>query len=865
MLRRLLRALRRPSDADVARELRDHLELDAEQLASSGAREPAYAARRRFGNAALVAETVRGVWRFDWLEQLAQDLRHGWRGLLGSPVYAITATITLSLGIGAAVAVFSLADPIVNRPYPLLPQDQLVYVTQPSQQCPSCDNASVPAYVALRDRAKTLSGVAAGAGWDATLESRGGSELVDGYRVTANLWSAISAPFALGRGFAPGDDRPGAPHVAVLSYDFWLRRFARSPGVLDSTITLVGEPYQVVGVLAQHVVFPTVKSVYVPFVFTAADYADHGSRWIDIFARLAPGSSLAQAHAEAAAIARQLALESPLTDSTSTLSARPLKSYHTDDVVLLLRLFGVAVGLVLFAACMSVANLALARAAARRRELAVRAALGGRRGRLVRHLLAEALIVALAGGVLGLALAEVGTRALHDALPESMSRFVAGWALVSVDARAVAFALATCIGSMLLFAVLPAVRASRVDLATVLTDGGRTNSGGVHGTRLRSALVVIEVSVALVLLTAAGLLTRSVHGMFTDDPGVRLDHVLNTKLQLPRALSTAETGLMYRRLDERLHAVPGVLGAGFTSTTPLSNNFWGTHFEVPGRPDAGADRPSANDQRVSPDYFRTMGIRVLSGRGIEARDDSAAGRVAVINRFLADKYFPREDPVGRTIVIGAEPWTIVGVSSNVYHGGFDEPLRAEIDRPLQQVIRNGSELEIWTAGDPGAMRDAVRHAIADVNPAIAVGEMRTMRDIQARHVSPFRMMASVLVVFAAVTLLIAIVALYGVVAYGVAQRQRELGVRIALGAGRGVILAQVAGGALRLTATGVGIGAAGAFAFAQLLKAMLYGVRASDPVTPLASAAVLLAVSVIAALVPARAASRVDPVVVMRE
>ena len=858
-----------PGDDDIRRELADHLELEAEDIAhdrpGTSAEAAAFAARRRFGNPTLVAETMRAVWHPVWLEQLAQDLKHGLRGLRRSPAYAITATITLALGIGASTAVFSFGDHVLARPFPLMPQDALVWVVQRSpRQCPACDNASAAAFEALAQRSKTLSAVGAAQLWRATLNGRpdAPSDLVLGYRVTPNLMSLASVPFSLGGGFTADAGTPGRNGVAILSYAFWRDRFNGSRGVLDSTIMLDGAPRRVVGVLANGVAFPEAVDFYTPLVLTASDFNDHVSRYLDIFGRLAPGANVAQAQREAARVSAQMASESPKTDAGWVLVPRPLKEFHSDDVAILVRIVGLAVALVLIAACVSVANLALARTSARRREMALRAALGGRRGRLARHLLAEALLVSLAGAALGIGFAAWGIRTAAGIIPPSMTRYAPGFAFIRVDGRALAFTFALCVVVTLIFALAPALRAVRTPLSAVLAGGGRGATGDAYGTRLRSALVVVEVSVALIVLTAAALLTRSAHHLLTADPGVRLDHALTMQLALPRGTSDSSARAFVQRLDRRLRDVPGVLAAGVVTTTPLSNNWWGTTFSVPGRPPQPDGSPlNANDQRISADYFRAMDIRILSGRGIDAGDraDTTAERVAVINHHMAAQVWPNGDPLGQTIVIDSVPWTIVGVSADVHHGGLDEPVRNEIYRAAVQAPSTAMDLDVWTSGDPTAMREPIRVAVAAVDPRAAVGNMMTMREMDARHVSPFWLVADIVNTFAIIVVLIAVVGLYGVIAYGVAQRRRELAVRMALGATRRDIVTYVAGGALRLTAVGLLIGGAGAVAFSRLLQAVLYGVGAGDYRTLLAVTALLLVASVAAALIPCWRAARVHP------
>ncbi|HEX8944525.1 MAG TPA: FtsX-like permease family protein, partial [Gemmatimonadaceae bacterium] len=642
-------------------------------------------------------------------------------------------------------------------------------------------------------------------------------------------------------------------------------RFGARPSVLDSVITLGGEPYTVVGVLAKDVVFPTAGDVYAPIVPETNAATDYGSRNLALFARLTPNATLASANAEARTISAQLGRESPKTDSAWTLAVRPIVQFHTDDVVVIERIAGVAVLLVFLAACMSAANLALSRMASRRNELALRAALGVRRWRLARHLLTEALMLSLAAGGLGLVLARWGVRAMHDALPADFASYVPGWARIGLDTRTFAFTVAVAVLAMLVFAAIPVFRATRVNLTTVLSDGGRANTGGAQGTRTRATLVVLEVSIAIVVSTGATLLTRSVRNMIAGDPGVRLEHALVMHLALPHGMSDTAARDFYRQLDEHLHTTPGIRAAGMTSTTPLSNNFWGVYFEIPGRPsDPNGQRLNATDEHVTPDYARAAGLRIVAGRGIAATDDDRAQRVAVVNQMLAEAMWPGVSPIGRTVTVEGASWTVVGVAANVHHGGFDEAVRYTIYRSMYQATEQAGDLAVWTDGEPAAMADVVRHVVARTDPSAAVGGIMTMLDMEARHVSAFRMMAAMLAVLAVVTMTIAVVGLYGLISYGVAQRTREIGVRMALGARPRDILAQVGGGAVGLTALGVVLGVIGAAAFARLLGALLYGVTATDPSTFIGVSAGLLVVALAAALVPSWRASNVDPTVALR-
>jgi putative ABC transport system permease protein len=859
-----------PTDDEVARELRDHLDLDAESLASSTPT-PAVDARsfahRRFGNTTNVSEAVRDVWRWTWLEQLEQDVRHGLRAITRSPVYAAAVVITLALGIGAGSAVYSLSLAI-HDPFPRLPSGRLLWITQSNATCGvDCTQTSPAALTALETRAPSITAI--GTSYlGVALRSANGSEALNGFEVSPTAFETIGAPFALGRGFPKDAGQSGIATYAILSYDLWQRRFGGSRGVVDSTITLGDRPFTVTGVLGKDVIFPTAADVYTPYALRPEEASNYAARTYDVFARIAPGASFAKAAAEVSTIGAQLVRESPKTDSGWVLRARPIAAYHTDDVSLLVQISGIAALLVFLAACMSAANLALSRLAARRHELALRTALGVRRWRLARHLLTESLLLSLIAGGLGAALAAWGVRAIRDAIPRDFAAFLPGWARLALDGRSLTFAFASAVLAMMAFAALPVLRATRVDLAGVLSEGGRASTGGKRSTRVRATLIVLEVSIALVLLTAATLLTRSVRNMVRGDAGVRLDHALVMHLTLPPQMSDLAQVEFYRRLDANLRQEPGVRAGGVATTTPLSNNFFGVSFQIPGRPPEPNGRGlGANDQHVTPGYAAAAGMHIEEGRMIGAQDEASltAQRAIVVNRYMADAIWPHESPIGRVVVMRNEPWTVVGVASNVYHGGLDEPLRYTVYRSVYQSPQPFASAAVWTNRDPSTMRDAIRNVVARTDPSVAVGDMMTMTEMQARHVSAFTMMAGMLAILATVTMTIAAVGLYGLIAYGVAQRTREIGVRIALGARPVDILAQIGAGAVKLALIGILCGVIGGALFARLLAVLLYRVTAGDPATFVGVSLALLAIALAAALIPSWRAARVDPTTALRD
>jgi putative ABC transport system permease protein len=870
LLRRIIASLIErgsPSDAEIDRELRDHLELEAESLAAREGIAPAeagFSARRGFGNVGTARESMRDVWRWAWFEQLGQDARHGLRALLRAPAYSLATVATLAMGIGAGTTVYTLARAI-HTPFPQLPQDRLLWITYGSARCGvDCTELSGAAFAALQQRARSITAIGTYNTY-AALRGTDGSESVKGFGVSPNTWEVIGARFAAGRGFAKDAGMQGGPKFVVLSYAFWQRRFGGSPGVIDSVITLGDEPRTVVGVLANDLVFPMAADFYAAVRPSAEDANDHASRYLGVFARLTAGATIDQAAAEVKTINAQLVNESPKTDSGWVLRARPIAAYHTDDVAILEDISAAAALLVFLAACMSAANLALARLSARRQELALRAALGVRRWRLARHLLTEALLLSLGAGALGTLLARWGVHWLRSAIPADFAAFVPGWARMRIDPQVLLFALGAVALAMFAFALLPVVRATRINLSSVLAEGGRASAGGTHGTRARAMLIVFEVSIALVLLTAATLFTRSVRNMIGGDAGVRLSHVLVMDLTLPPHGNDSSRIDFYRRLDANLREAPGIRAGGVGSTTPLSNNFGGITFDVPSRAPEPDGRPLTGiSQQVTPRYMDATGVRIEEGRGIEQRDVAHAQRVVVVNRYMADALWPHTTATGQLVRIRDSTWTVVGIASNVHHGGLDEPMRYTLYRSVYQVPGDHSVLATWTSGDPVSMRDVVRGVVARTDPSVAVGNMMTMDAMQARHVSPFTMMAGMMSLLAVVTMTIATVGLYGLIAYGVAQRTREIGVRIALGASPRDILRHVGAGALRLTATGIIFGVIGAALFARLLASLLYRVSASDPGTYVAAALGLLIIALTAAWVPSWRAARVDPTTALR-
>jgi putative ABC transport system permease protein len=799
------------------------------------------------------------------MRTLLQDVRYAARVLVRQPGFAAVAVLTLALGVGANTAIFSVVNAVLLRPLPFAEPDQLVRVYEKRPKLGRTRNVvSAPDFIDWRGQSQTFDSMAAYNGWGASLTGDGEPQRITGALASADLFRVLRAEPMLGRAFAAEEDRPGAPRVVVISHGLWRRRFGADPSAVGKAVTLGGEPYTVVGVMPPAFQFPDPETeVWAPLALDPQDQSSRGSHYLSVVARLKTGVTREQAQAEMDAIAGRLEQQYQV----NTGHGVNVFALH-DEVVggvrkSLFVLLG-AVGFVLLIACANVANLLLARGAARQAEIAVRTALGASRWRVVRQLLTESLLLFVWGGALGLLLAVWGVDLFVALSPPGTPRVHE----IRADAWVFGFTFLVSLATGVVFGLLPALQASKPDLHAALKEGGRDRLGGGSRTRLRGLLVVAEVASAVVLLVGAGLLLKSFVRLRQVSPGFDTANVLTMQLSLPpsRYRDGASQAAFFRQLLQRVEALPGVRAAGAVAGLPLTGNMASRYFEIEGRPPRPAGEGlNANFNLASPGYFRALGVPLVSGRQFDERDASGAPEVVVVNETMARRFWPDEDPLGKRLRIANNPWrTVVGVVADVKNDGLSAEPKPEMFYPLLQSPLPFMTLVVRTDTDPKTLAAAVGREVRAVDADEPVYDVKTMDERLAESVSPQRLTTLLVGVFAALAMTLAGVGIYGVISYSVAQRTREMGVRMALGAQKGDVLKLVLRQGLLLALAGVLIGLAGAFALTRVMSGLLYGVSVTDPATFAGVAVMLTAVALVACLVPALRAARVDPMVALR-
>jgi putative ABC transport system permease protein len=796
------------------------------------------------------------------MRTLLQDLRFGMRTLLKRPGFTVVAVLTLALGIGANTAIFSVVNGVLLRALPY-PAGERLMTARSNMSLPDLDDVLAQAKSFERAGAMTTQ----------ALDYAGGGEpvQVEAGFVTHELFDVLGAKPVVGRALTSGDNVKGGERVAVLSQGFWQRQLGGA-GISRMTVTLSGQTYAVVGVLPASFTSPYgTPDVWIPLRVGNPLAADiRGVHFLRTFFRLKEGVTPEQAQAEMNVVAARLGEAYPDENKGRTIRLLSLHEYTVGNVrSALLILFG-AVGLVLLIACANFASLLLARAAARRQEVAVRVALGAARLRIVRQLLTESVLLSLAGGVVGLVLALWGVDVLRSAGPESLPRLQD----VGVDWRVLAFTLGVSLLTGLVFGLAPAWSGSRVDLHDALKEGGRGASGPASGGRLRGALVATELALALVLLIGAGLLVKGFWLLRSVEPGFDPRHLLTMRIELPEARykEIPKQTEFRRRVLEEINSLPGTQAA-MVSELPLAGSSLTHNFAIEGREVAVGDEPELNSRSIGGDYFRVMHIPLRAGRDLSPQDTAGAPLVGVVNESFAREYFPNASPVGARVrwvrMEGAPQWiTIVGVAGDVKHFGLDQPEGSAIYTPYaqsQQVWKRWMYLAVrGDAVDPSALVGAVKARVWSVDSQIPLTKVLTMEEVAAVSVASRRFQTALLGVFALVALLLAAVGIYGLISYTVGRRTHEIGVRMALGARRRDIFGLVVRQGLMLAAIGLVAGLAGAFALTRLLAGIVYGVSPTDPATYAALSLFLLLVALLACLVPARRATKVDPMVALR-
>ena len=805
------------------------------------------------------------------MRTLFQDIRYGLRMMAKNPAFTFFVVAVLALGIAANTAIFSVADAVLVRPLPYRQADRLVMVWEDASSYGfPRDTPAAGNFADWKARNQVVEDMAASSfSGSFNLTGEGNPEEIPGDFVTANLFSVLGARPALGRDFIASDDIPGAPRVVILSQGLFRRRFGGDPQIIGKQIWLNYEKYDVIGVMPRGFQFPDRDpQLWAPVQFTPAQLANHGNHHLQVVARLKPGVSLKVANANLAAIAKQLEQENPSSNAKVGAFAVPLREELAGKTrPALLVLIG-AVCFVLLIACANVANLLLARASGRRREIAMRLTLGATRTRIARQLLTESLLLAGFAGVAGLILSTFANQFLASLIPAGIAPMNGA----GVDSNVLVATLIVTVATGILFGILPALRVSRFDLVTSLNQGGRSGVGS--GRRLRDALVVSEVALAIVLLAGAALMLRSFEKLLHLDPGFRADHVLVVRTPLPRQKyeAFAPRVVFYTSVLTRVARLPGVAAAGYTTWVPLTNSGGATGITVEGRPEpAPGEIPIPNCRIISDDYIRALGMKLVAGRGLDERDGTAAPPVALINQTMARNLWAGENAIGRRFKQGSyleqSPWiTIVGIVGDVHQAGLDSPARPEMYLPyLQQDFGFEPEyLVVRTTGDPMRMADAVRQQVWAVDKEQPVAGAMPLEDLVGDTLAPRKTQAGLLGGFAFLALLLAALGIYAVLSFAVTQRTREFGVRMALGAEPSDVLRMILSQGARLFILGAIVGLAAAFALSRTLEHLLYGVSATDPASFALVTVLLAGVTLLACYFPARRAMRVDPIIALR-
>ncbi|HYY56002.1 MAG TPA: ABC transporter permease [Pyrinomonadaceae bacterium] len=806
-----------------------------------------------------------------------QDLRYGARMLLRKPGFTVVAVITLALGIGANTAIFTVVNAVLLRSLPYAQPEQLVRIGGTNlQRNKTLGTLSPQDFYDWRDRNTVFESIAAYDSWSPSLTGTGEPERLAAGRVSSSFFNVLKAEPALGRAFLPSEEQRGNHLVAILSYGLWQRRFGADAGLVGRTIMLNGAAYTVIGVMPKGFESPQFSGIgfeqpelWAPFAPDLSQWSRSGRAVDAAIARLKPGVTTEQAQAEMHLIARQLQQQYPEDNAGEDVTIASLHGQLVGKIRSALMVFLVAVGFVLLIACANVANLLLARAAVRQREMAIRTALGAGRYRIVRQLLTESVLLSVVGGVLGLLLALWATDYLVALGSDSIPRLGA----ITLDMRVLGFTTALTLLTGVAFGLAPALQSSNPDLNETLKESGRTSTGGTGRQRLRSLLVVSEIALSLLLLIGAGLLLKSFLRLQRVDPGFDPHGVLTMSVFLPGTKYPEESQhvAFFDQVQERAASLPGVEAVGMVSNLPVSGNFDTVSFYIEGRPAPAPENvPDLERYTINSDYFRAMGIGLLSGRPFGPEDRAGALPVAIVSETAARRFWPGESPLGKRIRTNnvespENPWrTIVGVVGDVRHYGLDIAPEPQFYLPHRQNPTQFMTLVVRSANNPESQIAPVREQIWAIDKDQPVFGVKTMESFVAESIAPRRFTMLLLSLFAGVALLLAIIGLYGVMSYAVTQRTHEIGVRMALGAQGGDVLKMIVGHAMTLVVVGVVAGLLAAFALTRVIASFLYGVSATDPWTFVGVPLLLCAVAAAASYIPARRATKVDPMVALR-
>lgn len=865
----------RAAEAELDDELRFHAEQQREKYVKSGMTpdEAARLARLDFGGLDQVKEECREARGVQLMETLIQDVRYALRTLRKAPGFTLVALLTLGLGIGANTAIFSIVDGILLRPLPYQDPSRVIAINETTPKVGTV-SVSYLDFLDWRRDSYSFSEMAAVCGVGFNLAGISQPQSISGEAVSPNFLSMLGVRPFLGRDFEASEGKAGAAPVVLLSYHLWQSQFGGS-SVLGRTISLDGSGFTIIGVLPADFRSVDKTDVMTPIGVWLTNRPDasteRGERG-DMVAigRLAPQVSLVQARAELDGIAARLAQAYPGTNDQFGVVLQPVREVFVGNIrPAILILFG-AVTFVLLIACANVANLFLMRGAGRTKEVALRIALGASRGRIVRQMLAESFVLAVLGGILGLALAAVGSEGIGRLIPMDTLR----GASVNLNGAALLFAAGAIVVSTFIFGLTPAIQSANTGVQAELKDGGRTAGGGARQNRWRMILAIAEVSLALVLLVGAGLMMKSLYRLLAVDPGFRADQVLTMEMSLRTSQYDKDVHILnfWQQVLDRVRALPGVEGAALGTAIPLTDNHSRADVTIEGMalPKPGSF-PHPDTHIVSAGYANTLGVPLVRGREFTDEDTENAPRVAMINARLAREYFPKDNPVGKRVMFGrpsaksAPKWmTIVGVVGDTKLYGLANPSRLEIYIPYRQSVPSHMNLIVKSNVDPSALASSIRGAVAEIDKDQPVFGIATMKQLIVDSVSTQRITLILLGLFSALALVLAAIGIYGVISYSVAQRTHEIGIRMALGAGKTDVLRMILAQGARIAGAGVAIGTIASFGLTRLLTNLLFSVSAADPLTFAAVAIALILVAMFACYIPARRTLRVDPMVALR-
>ncbi len=878
---------RRRKSADFSTEIQAHIQWEEERLREQGLspEEAHNAAYRAFGNVTKTQESFYESYRWLWFDHLWQDFRYATRMLRKSPGFTAIAVLTLALGIGATTAVFSLVNVVLLKPLPFPHAERIVFPWRLSPPGLNIGYDILPwarfDFLFFSSESKSFEHLAAFQSDTFTLTGSGDPVLLDGLRVSAEFFPALGVSPALGRTFTDEEDSPGHEHEVILSDALWRERFGADPGVVGRTLEFNGAPYTVIGVMPRGFAFPRANEMpdsfdfaprcllWIPIALNRGPLIPNEPYGLAVVGRLKPGVTVAQSQAEMNILGKRL--EAFYTDRKAWFNSRVTSLPHqaAGDTRQPLLLILAAVGVVLLIACSNVASLLLTRSLARKRELSLRAALGAKNSRLICQLLTESIVLAGVGGLAGILLAQSAIYFVKIFGPSSIPRL----SETSLDIRVCAFALGITLLTGVLFGLAPVFAATHGRLVESLKEGGQRSGSSRLAQKARQFLVVSQIALALVLVIAAGLLTRTFYRLLTVDPGFRPAHVLTFEVALSplKYPDTPHIVSFYHETLRRLQAMPGIQSAGITEILPMGGAADGNRIRIPGRaPKSSADVPVSNYAVISPGYFSAAGTPILRGRPFLESDTADSMPVTVISEDMASEFWPGQDPLGKQVGPKDTKYpaaTIVGIAADIKHASLREAPIPEMFVPYTQkewLPLLTMDILLRTTQDPASVTESARETIRSIDPDVPMAAVKPLADVVADSMTGPRFSMLLLGAFAALALLLATIGMYGVISYGVAQRTQEIGIRMALGAQRSDVSKMVVGDGIRLAAFGVGVGLIAAFAVTRSMKSFLYGVQATDPLTFASVAVLLVFIALLASYIPARRAMRVDPMVALR-